>query len=87
MLSVSQETIGQGFRLAGGTLVKVGTTEINPTASDYAEAISALNVPDRNVTQLSPPLADTVLLLPLFIMVIRRADCSGGFFQGYTASV
>jgi hypothetical protein len=28
-----QETIGQGFQLAGGTLVKVGTTEVNPTAA------------------------------------------------------
>jgi hypothetical protein len=40
-LCVPQETIGQGFRLAGGTLVKIGTKEVNPTAAEYAAAIGA----------------------------------------------
>jgi uncharacterized pyridoxal phosphate-dependent enzyme len=35
------ETIGQGFVMAGGKLVKVGTASTNPTAADYAAAITA----------------------------------------------
>lgn len=34
------ETIGQGFALAGGKLVKVGTRTENPTAEEYAAAIT-----------------------------------------------
>ena len=52
MLFVSQETIGQGFRLAGGTLVKVGTTEVNPTPAEYAEAISAFMLHATIATRL-----------------------------------
>jgi D-glucosaminate-6-phosphate ammonia-lyase len=34
------ETIGQGFSLAGGKLVKVGTLTENPTVEEYTEAIT-----------------------------------------------
>ena len=58
VLSVPQETIGQGFRLAGGTLVKVGTTEVNPTPAEYAEAISTFVLRAASVTLLPSPRSE-----------------------------